>query len=148
MRDDDDWRAFGQVVGAEWTQAERFATREARLAAQDELDALVAEWTKGLQKFETERKLQAAGLPAAAVQKPRERIDEDPETERFGLWPTAHHSKMGDVRVDGLPAKFSKTPWRIERGAPCLGEHNDEVFSGLLGLSQQEIDDLREEGVI
>ena len=148
VRDDDDWRAFGQVVGAEWTQADRFATRAARLAAQDELDALVAEWTKGLQKFETERKLQAAGLPAAAVQKPRERIDEDPETEQFGLWPTVHHSKMGEVRVDGMPAKFSKTPWRIERGAPCLGEHNDEVFSGLLGLSKHEIDALREEGVI
>jgi crotonobetainyl-CoA:carnitine CoA-transferase CaiB-like acyl-CoA transferase len=148
VRDDDDWRAFGQVVGAEWTQADRFATRAERLAAQDELDALVSEWTKGLQKFETERKLQAAGLPAAAVQKPRERIDEDPETERLGLWPTVHHSKMGDVRVDGMPAKFSKTPWRIERGAPCLGEHNDEIFSSLLGLSKQEIDSLREEGVI
>ena len=50
--------------------------------------------------------------------------------------------------VDGLPAKFSKTPWKIERGAPCLGEHNDEVFSELLGLSQEEINSLREEGVI
>jgi crotonobetainyl-CoA:carnitine CoA-transferase CaiB-like acyl-CoA transferase len=135
-------------VGVEWTEADRFATSDARLAAQDDLDALVADWTKGLQKFETEQKLQAAGIPAAAVQKPHERIDEDPETERLGLWPTVHHSKMGEVRVDGLPAVFSKTPWRIERGGPCLGEHNDEVFSRLLGLSREEIDDLREEGVI
>lgn len=148
VRNDDDWRAFGQVVGVEWTKADRFATNAARLAVQDELDALVADWTKGLQKFETEQKLQAAGVPAAAVQKPHERIDEDPETERLGLWPTVRHSKMGEVRVDGLPAKFSKTPWRIERGGPCLGEHNDEVFSRLLGLRQEEIDELREEGVI
>ena len=148
VRSDDDWKAFAQVVGAEWTHAERFVSQAARLAAQDELDALVAEWTKGLQKFETEQKLQAAGVPAAAVQKPRERIDEDVETARLGLWPTVHHTKMGDVRVDGLPAKFSKTPWQIERGAPCLGEHNDEVFSRLLGLSQAEIDGLRDEGVI
>ncbi len=148
VRNDDDWRAFAQVVGTEWTKAERFATSAARLASQDELDALVTEWAKGQKKFEAERELQAAGIPVAAVQKPRERVDEDPETERLGLWPTVHHSKMGEVRVDGLPAKFSKTPWQIERGGPCLGEHNDQVFSELLGLDQKEIDDLREDGVI
>jgi crotonobetainyl-CoA:carnitine CoA-transferase CaiB-like acyl-CoA transferase len=148
VRDDADWRAFAQVAGTEWAKAERFSTQEARLAAQDELDGLVATWTVDLQKFETEQKLQAAGVPAAAVQKPRERVDEDPETERLGLWPTVQHSAIGEVRVDGLPAKFSKTPWKIERGAPCLGEHNDEVFSELLGLSQEEINSLREEGVI
>ncbi len=148
VRDDDDWRAFGQVAGSEWTSADRFATCDGRLAAQDELDALMADWTRGLSKFETEQKLQAAGVPAAAVQKPRERIDNDPETERLGLWPTVVHSKMGEVRVDGIPVKFSKTPWQIERGAPCVGEHNHEVLSRLLGLSADEIDDLREQGVI
>ena len=148
VRDDDDWRAFGQVAGSEWTSADRFATCDGRLAAQDELDALMADWTRGLTKFETEQKLQAAGVPAAAVQKPRERIDNDPETERLGLWPTVVHSKMGEVRVDGIPVKFSKTPWQIERGGPCIGEHNHEVLSRLLGLSADEIDDLREQGVI
>jgi crotonobetainyl-CoA:carnitine CoA-transferase CaiB-like acyl-CoA transferase len=154
VRDDADWKAFAGVVGVagvageEWTRAERFATTEARLAAEDELEALVSQWTKGQSKFATEQKLQAAGVPAAAVQKPHERIDNDPETERFGLWPTAEHSKMGEVRVDGIPANFSKTPWNIERGGPCLGEHNHEVLSRLLGLSGEEIDDLREEGVI
>ena len=148
VRDDDDWRAFGQVAGSEWTSADRFATCDGRLAAQDELDALMADWTRGLTKFETEQKLQAAGVPAAAVQKPRERIDNDPETERLGLWPTVVHSKMGEVRVDGIPVKFSKTPWQIERGGPCIGEHNHEVLSRLLGLSADEIADLREQGVI
>ena len=148
VRDDDDWRAFGQVAGSEWTSAGRFATCDGRLAAQDELDALMADWTRGLTKFETEQKLQAAGVPAAAVQKPRERIDNDPETERLGLWPTVVHSKMGEVRVDGIPVKFSTTPWQIERGGPCIGEHNHEVLSRLLGLSADEIDDLREQGVI
>jgi crotonobetainyl-CoA:carnitine CoA-transferase CaiB-like acyl-CoA transferase len=148
VRDDDDWRAFGQVAGAEWTGADHFATGDARLAAQDELDTLMADWTRGLSKFETEQKLQAVGVPAAAVQKPRERIDNDPETERLGLWPTVVHSKMGEVRVDGIPAKFSKTPWQIERGAPCVGEHNHEVLSRLLGLNAEEIDELHEQGAI
>ena len=50
---------------------------------------------------------------------------------------------MGEVRVDGLPARFSKTPWRMTRGAPCLGEHNEEVFGRLLGLSPDEVAELR-----
>jgi benzylsuccinate CoA-transferase BbsF subunit len=148
VRHDDDWRAFARVVGAEWAHSDRFATSAARLVSQDELDSRIAEWTQGRRKFETEALLRAAGVPAAAVQKPRERIDEDPETARLGLWPSVKHSKMGDVRVDGLPAKFSKTPWRIERGGPCVGEHTDEVLSRLLGLGQDELDALREEGVI
>jgi crotonobetainyl-CoA:carnitine CoA-transferase CaiB-like acyl-CoA transferase len=55
---------------------------------------------------------------------------------------------MGDVRVDGIPAKFSRTPWRIKDGAPCLGEHNEEVFERLLGLSAIDVAQLRQEKVI
>ena len=60
---------------------------------------------------------------------PEDRIDHDPGTSEWGLWPTAHHREMGDVRVDGIPLHFSETDWSIERGGPCLGEHNHQVFS-------------------
>jgi formyl-CoA transferase len=43
---------------------------------------------------------------------------------------------------------MSRTPWRIETGAPCLGEHNEAVFGRLLGLSATELAQLREEGAI
>ncbi len=148
VRDDADWRRFGGVVKADWTNAERFAARAARLAAQDELDSLVTAWTCERDKFQAERDLQAAGVPAAAVQRPQERIDQDPETSRRGLWPTVHHSKMGDVRVDGMPVKCSKTNWAIRAGGPCIGEYTDQVLSELLGLPQSELDELRAEGVI
>ena len=87
-------------------------------------------------------------MPAAAVQKPAERIDHDPGTTEWGLWPTVEHSKMGRVRVDGLPVHLSRTDWSIERGGPCVGEHTDRVLSELLGLQDSEIDRLREEGVV
>jgi len=148
VRDDADWQRFGRVVEREWATDPRFAARAARLAAQDELDALVSGWTQEREKFELERALQLAGVPAAAVQRPAERIDHDPETERLGLWPQVEHTKMGKVRVDGLPVRFSKTPWKIEAGGPCLGEHTDEVLARLIGLSQTELDALRAEGVI
>ena len=55
---------------------------------------------------------------------------------------------MGDVRVDGLPVHLSKTDWQMSRGGPCLGEHTDQVLTELIGLSEGEITELREEGVI
>ena len=55
---------------------------------------------------------------------------------------------MGDVRVDGLPVHLSRTDWSIARGAPCLGEHNEEVLGELLGLcAATRSTTLRAEGV-
>jgi crotonobetainyl-CoA:carnitine CoA-transferase CaiB-like acyl-CoA transferase len=58
------------------------------------------------------------------------------------------HAEMGRVRADGLPVHLGATDWRIERGAPLLGQHNDYVFGELLGLRPAEIDELRDEGVV
>ena len=68
--------------------------------------------------------------------------------ERLGLWPTVPHSQMGDVRVDGMPVHLSKTDWAMQHGGPCIGEHTDRVLGDLLGLTQAELEALREEGVI
>src|SRR5579864_5598210 len=91
-------------------------------------------------------RLQEAGVPAAAVQQPSERIDADPNTTAWGLWPRVVHAEMGEVRVDGLPVHLSETDWGIERGAPCLGEHNEEVFVGLLGRDAAQLEALRTAG--
>ena len=147
-RDDDDWRALAGVVGQSWCKDASYAPVDARLAAADAIDAKLGAWTAGQGKFEVQRKLLGVGVPAGAVQKPEERVDRDPNTATYGLWPTVHHREMGDVRVDGLPVHFSKTDWKIERGAPCVGEHTEEVLSRLLGLSAADVAQLREEGVV
>jgi len=145
-RDGGDWDRLVAAIGEPWTADPAFADLDARLANQDALDARMAAWTEAHGKFDIQRRLRGAGVPCSAVQKPAERVDDDPDTE--GLWPTVTHSAMGRVRVDGLPVRFSETPWRIERGAPCLGEHNEAVFGRLLGLAPAEVAALREEGVI
>ena len=147
-RDDADWRALGGAIDEDWCRDDGFADLNGRIAAQDELDAALGAWTAPRGKRDVETMLRDAGVPVAAVAKPAERIDEDPSTARFGLWPTVPHAKMGDVRVDGQPVHFSKTDWRLTRGGPCLGEHNDEVLTGLLGFAADEVAELREEGVI
>ncbi len=147
-RSDAEWRALAGVVEADWARAARFGTLAGRLEAQDDLDAALAGWTRTRAKADIVAALQAADVPAAPVAKPAERVDHDPATAGFGLWPTATHSKMGAVRVDGLPVHFSKTDWKIERGGPCLGEHTEEVLTGVLGLSADEVAKLRAEGVV
>jgi benzylsuccinate CoA-transferase BbsF subunit len=147
-RDDRDWRGLGDVVAEPWTRDARFATLDGRLAHEDELDALVAAWSRARDRFASAAALQAAGVPATAVQRPGERVDHDADTAYWGLWPTVHHSEMGDVRVDGLPVHLSRTDWHIARGAPCLGEDNERVFGELLGLDAGAIAELRAGGVI
>ena len=143
-----DWEAFAGVVDEDWCGAPQFANLAGRFAAQDELDARMSAWTAPRGKFDVEELLRAAGVPVAAVMKPEERIDQDPSTGDFGLWPTVRHAKMGEVRVDGQPVHCSKTDWRLERGGPCLGEHSEAVLTRVLGYSAEEVAAFRQEEVI
>lgn len=147
-RDDDDWHRFAALVARPWAEDGRFSHLSARLESQDELDHLVGEWTSSQDRFDLARELCHAGVPASPVRRPSERIDDDRLTAEWGLWPTVVHTKMGPVRVDGIPVHFSATDWSIERAAPCLGEHNDLVFGDLLGHSRQELRELRQAGVL
>jgi crotonobetainyl-CoA:carnitine CoA-transferase CaiB-like acyl-CoA transferase len=147
-RDDADWAACRAVIGEEWAGAETFAHLEGRLAHQDELDRQLIGWTRSRDRHEVARVMLAAGVPAAAVAMPEDRIDHDAVTADWGLWPTVHHTLMGDVRVEGLPVHLSRTDWVIDRGAPCLGEHNEKIFGDLLGLTPDELAGLAERGVV
>ncbi len=155
---DDEWVAIACRTDAEWAGLAReiggaaldprYATYEGRQANRDAVEALVGDWTRTRGKYDTQHRLQDLGIPCAAVQRPEERIDKDPNTQAWGMWPTVTHSAMGEVRVDGIPVHLSKTDWQIARGAPCLGEHNDIVFGEMLGMSAEEIAELKAEGVL
>jgi benzylsuccinate CoA-transferase BbsF subunit len=147
-RDDRDWNACGEVIGLPWTRDPRFASCALRIAHRDEVDGLLGRWTQELSAHDAAKRLIGAGVPASVVQNSQERIDGDPNIAAWNLFPTARHREIGSVRVDGLGVHLSKTDWSIEYGAPCLGEHNEQVFSDLLGLSAAEIEDLRMAGDI
>jgi crotonobetainyl-CoA:carnitine CoA-transferase CaiB-like acyl-CoA transferase len=151
-RNDDDWRALAAVVGASadgaWAADASFATLAGRLAAQDALDAHLGKWCSTRDKFAMQASMLDANVPGVAVQLPGERVEDDPGTTEWGLWPWVEHRAMGRVRVDGLPVHLSETDWHIARAAPLLGQDNDEVYEGILGLSPAEIGELRADGVI
>ena len=145
-RDDHDWEKLTEIIQEDWT--DRYQTLDQRLESQDSLDEDIANWTIRHEKRELQSQIRSTGVPVNAVQKPQDRIDFDKSTRDFDLWPTVKHTEIGEVAVDGNPVHFSETDWSISSGGPCLGEHNDKVLTEVLGLSQEEIEILKQEKVI
>ena len=142
---DDAWAALAPALGWRGAPATKVA---ARFADEDAIDDAVIAYTSTRTRAEVVAALAPLGLAVTAVRTPPERIDEDPVSAAWGLWPTVHHSKHGDLRVDGLPIHLSRTDWHVERGGPLLGEDNERVLTNLLGVDPSELPELREQGVI
>jgi crotonobetainyl-CoA:carnitine CoA-transferase CaiB-like acyl-CoA transferase len=90
---------------------------------------------------------QRAGLAVGAIYAPEEAF-EDPQFRARGFPVRVEHPELGrTVRYPGAPYRFEKTPWRISRRAPLLGEHNAEVL-GEVAVGDAELEALRREGVV
>ena len=138
-RDDADWAALVEVVDEEWARDAGYvdAGGPARRPGRPGRPARRVD-RRSAPAGTSPSRCGPRGSPAAPVTRPRERIDGDLNTAGWGLWPMVEHTAMGGVRVDGQPVHLSRHDWRMERGAPLLGEHNDYVFGELLGLSDDE----------
>jgi crotonobetainyl-CoA:carnitine CoA-transferase CaiB-like acyl-CoA transferase len=148
-----EWQALVKVAGhPEWCADARFGDLSARLAHQDDLDALVGEWTRTRDAYEAMLALQQAGVPAGVCQTAEDRCDRDPQLASLAWLTEVTGTKIGRWPVAEVPVKMSESPayigGRLDRGAPCYGEDNDYVYGELLGMSPQEIKDLAAEGVI
>ena len=126
----------------------RFATNEARVANQDELDAIIGRWTRPRRRYDIMRQCQAAGVVAAVVQSAEDRVEYDPQLQHRGMHPIIDHPELGEFAYEGYPVKMSRTPAFVHGRAPMLAEHNAYVYGELLGMSEPEIASLRERGVI
>lgn len=147
-RNDEDWSSLAELIDEEWACDEQFSAVGGRVGCQDLLDERLSQWTRARDKFQLAEEIQARGVPAAPVRRPGERVDDDADTKRWGLWPWVVHPMMGRVRVDGLPIHLSETDWDIQHAAPLLGADNRAVYCDLLGFTAKEFDSLEREGVI
>src|SRR4029079_6370810 len=84
-RDDHDWTRFAEIIGERWCSDQRYAVVVGRLQHEDELDLAIDAVTRARDKFDLAARLQSVGVPATAVQKPAERVDNDPRTANGGL---------------------------------------------------------------
>jgi crotonobetainyl-CoA:carnitine CoA-transferase CaiB-like acyl-CoA transferase len=144
---DEEWRALCCVMGnPPWSREERFANVSGRLANQDELDKLIGHWTIGYDHIELAEMLQAHGIKAGAVLNAADLVN-DPHLKERGFFEEIEHPEAGKHIMPGISWKMSRTPGRIERPAPCFSEHNRYVFGELLDMSDEEIEQLAQEGV-
>ncbi len=151
--DDEEWeRMVAAMDSPAWAGETRFATLAARLEHADELDALVAEWTRTLDPYDAMQRLQSHGVRAGVCQTAEDRFERDPQLRARDYFVELDHAEMGPWPVENVPFQLSSTPIRVGRpagrGAPLYGEDTAEVLSDLLGMTPDEIDELEREGVI
>jgi crotonobetainyl-CoA:carnitine CoA-transferase CaiB-like acyl-CoA transferase len=125
----------------------RFATMALRAEHGDEINAIVAAWCRERTSREIQDVLEAHEVPFGVACSVAD-IFSDPHVATRGDIVRVDDPTIGPVRMQGVYPRFSRTPGAIRSGAPRLGEHNREVYGGLLGLTAEELAALESEGVI
>ena len=146
--DDAQWARLAAAMGKqELANDARFRTLAARKANEDELEAIVTQWTLPQKFDEVAKKLQAAGVTAAPCADNKYLCDEDPHMKQREYWVELPHPEVGIKRHAGIPWRMSETPSRVKSAAPCLGQHTDETLVRL-GYGTAEIESLRKIGAL
>jgi formyl-CoA transferase len=142
------WRRFCKVIAKPALASDpAYATVPARRDRRDDVAAIIQGWTRTRTKSEVVGALSEAGVPAAAVNNIAETVA-DPQVQAREMFVEHDHPVYGPIRITGTPLKLSETPGRIESLAPFPGEHNEEIFGGLLGHTQDELARWKAERVI
>jgi formyl-CoA transferase len=141
------WERLLEVIGrTDLLSDPRFATPESRYEYREEVDAVISAWTRGRTKVEAMEELGKAGVPAGAVFTTAE-LSADPYLRKRGMFVDVEYPGLGKVTIPGFPLKMSGSFVPV-LPAPQLGEHNAEIYGGLLGLSSEEMERLSRAGVI
>lgn len=144
--DDEDWKKFCQAIGRPaWTESPEFSTLTGRVENADKLDSLVEEWTIRHHPEEVMRLMQDAGVAAGVVQAGQD-LGNDPQLKHRHFYAELDYPGIGTLSCSGMAARLSRTPYQIRR-APFLGEHNEYVYTKILGLSDEEFVQLMADGV-
>ncbi|MCC7363754.1 MAG: CoA transferase [Dehalococcoidia bacterium] len=165
------WDGFKAALGRpDWCDLERMRRVWQRLNEQKEIDFHTQAWIEDhtvdpkrpdvvdpdgpemapIQQFTTEQVVahfQKFGVPAGIVQSP-EAMHADPQLRHRHHYWTLKHPVMGDRTYDGPAFRLSKTPGRLTKAAPCLGEDNEYVYREVLGLSEEEFIELLADGAL
>jgi formyl-CoA transferase len=142
----EDWPRLLKLIGREELIGDpRYATPDARLQCEAEVDEIVTGWTRQRTKHEAMAQLSAVGVPAGAVLDSME-LTNDPSFRQRGILQTMTHGERKmtmptwPVRFDGVPAEV--------KPAPLLGEHTAEVLADWLGLDAAAVAGLRQDGIV
>ena len=143
-----EWAALCSAIGQPGLADDpRFASNDNRLAHQDELDSIIGQWTSQHNAFQLTKQLQDAGIPAAPVMRGPDLL-EDPHYRDRRTFNQVDHPQVGPKWYPGFAWRMSETPGQVHWPAPTLGQHNHQIYSQLLGLTNNQIADLETQGAI
>lgn len=125
----------------------RYATHSARGAHQAELDRLINEWTRTVEIGPLEALLEENGVPCGLIYKAEDMI-EDPHFQAREAIVKVQHPDFGPIRMQNVAPKLSDTPGAVRHVGPALGEHNDDVYRGILGLSDETLAEYAARGIV
>lgn len=141
------WEPLSRLIGRpELAHDPEWSTPAARLPKLAKVLQLVEEWSATLPKWEVLERLTAHDIPCGPVLSTKE-IVRDASLAADGMIVRVRHPRRGTFTTVGSPLKLSDSPVEIDR-SPLLGEHNDEVYGGELGLDDEELRRLAADGVI
>jgi formyl-CoA transferase len=146
---DNVFRRLCDAIGRpELADDERFVTHRARGENQEELERIVADWAAQHDARDVDTKLNAAGVVCGPIHTIAD-IFEDPQFAAREMLVEHEDPEFGTYVGPGIVPKFSETPGAVRWSATWDdGSHNEEIYCGLLGLSESELHELEEQGVV
>ena len=142
------WRKFCEHVDLpELIDDERFHTNALRTENHESLFPILAEIMHRRTTDAWVEALEAIGVPCGPVNTV-DKVANDPQVLARDMIAEVEHDVTGSVQIPGIPIKLSETPGQIDAPAPSLGEHTAEILTGLLGLDAEEINQLKQDGIV
>jgi formyl-CoA transferase len=141
------WAPIAQIIGRpELAEDPEWATPQARLPKLDKMFQLIEEWSSGLTKWDALAQLNAHNIPCGPILSTQELV-EDASLVDNNMIVTVDHPERGAFKTVGCPIKLSDSPVKVET-SPLLGQHNEDVYVGELGLDPERFAELKTNGVI
>lgn len=139
---------FAALLGhAEWANDPRYTRNADRVANRDSLEAGIRDALRAHTADVWIARLKEIGIPCGRINSVAQAL-EDEHTAAREMVRITHHPTAGDIRLLGIPFRFSDTPASIRRPPPTLGQHTEQVLKDVLGFSERRIDELRAQRVI
>ncbi len=145
---DAQWKRICGIIGhPELAEDPRFANVILRVKHREEYRHYFQEWVEKYTVAEVEKILVENRIPCGIVAN-AEQVNKDPHLIARGMITWCQDPIYGKVAVPGIPIKLSRSPGEIQRSAPHLGEHNQEIFQKYLGLNEKDLEELKKEKII
>ena len=146
---DAEWHTLRSVLGEpDWALDPALETLAGRRSAHDALDAYLRTWTRTRERADLVEELRGRGIPASEVADPCRLLERNPQLRARHYFEMPEHSVVGAMPVPSLPFRCASTDRWLRTPAPTLGQHNEYVLCGILGLSPSEFRTLEAEGVL